>query len=247
MTSAAQVTSDAFLGGRLTLLQPARGFRSGSDAVLLAAACDARAGETVLDLGCGVGAAMYCLGQRVPGTVLSGLECDPESAALARRNGTAEVVEGDVHDMPAVLRRSFDHVICNPPYFVAGAGRASPDRARDTALREDTEGLAAWVDAATRRAGPKGSVTFIARADRLEELIVRLSPRLGRLIALPIAPRAGQDAHRVIVQGVKGRRAPLRLIAPLVLHEGLSHDDDRDSYTAAARAVLRNGKALTLS
>lgn len=240
------VTADRFLDGRLTLLQPARGFRSGSDAVLLAAACPARPGDSVLDLGCGVGAAMYCLGWRVPGLILTGVERDAATADLARRNGVAEVVTGDALHPPAALRRSFDHVICNPPYFAAGAGRAATEPTREAAMREGPEGLRGWLDAALRRAGPKGSVTVIARADRLEEIVVTLSPRLGRLIVLPIAPRTGRDAQRVIVQGLKGRRAPLRLRSPLVLHAGDAHDDDRPSHTPDAQRVLRDGQALDL-
>ncbi|WP_179380237.1 tRNA1(Val) (adenine(37)-N6)-methyltransferase [Jannaschia marina] len=240
-----ETTRDAFLGGRLTLLQPARGFRAGSDAVLLAAACPARAGERVLDLGCGVGAAMYCLGHRVPGVSLTGVECDPETAALARRNGGAEVVEGDALDPPSAVRRSFDHVICNPPYFAAGSGRPTADIAREAALR-DAGDFPRWLDAAVRRAGPKGSVTLIARADRFEEMIVGLSPRLGALVVLPIAARAGRAAQRVLVQGRKGRRAAMRLLAPLVLHEGPAHLDDGNDHSAAAERVLRHGGALLL-
>ena len=190
---------------------------------------------------------MYCVGHRVPGVRLTGLERDPATAALARRNGRAEVVHGDVFDLPAGLRRSFDHVICNPPYFVAGAGRAASDIGREGAMREAGPGLSGWIDAAIRRAGPKGSVTFIARADRLEELIVQTSARLGRLVVLPIAARMGQDAQRVIVQGIKGRRAALRLMAPLILHDGAAHDGDRDDHTPLAQAILRAGAALSLS
>ena len=240
------VTRDAFLGGRLTLLQPARGFRSGSDAVLLAAACPARAGDSVLDLGCGVGAAMYCLEARVPGVRLTGVERDAAVAELARRNGTAEVATGDVLDLPRELLRSFDHVICNPPYFASGAGRPSGRPNREAAMREAPDGLRLWLETAVRRAGPKGSVTVVARADRFEEIVVTLSPRLGRLVVLPIAARAGRPALRVIVQGLKGRRAPMRLLAPLVLHAGARHGGDRDDHTPAAVSVLRDGEALRL-
>ncbi|MEM8821994.1 MAG: methyltransferase domain-containing protein [Pseudomonadota bacterium] len=240
------ITSDGFLGGRLTLLQPAKGFRAGSDAVLLAAACPACPGQTVLDLGCGVGAAMYCLAARVPELVLTGIERDPDMAALARRNGSAEVVEADALDLPRALRRPFDHVICNPPYFSAGRGSPSPDLAREAALRENEAGqIALWADLACRRVAPKGSVTFIARTDRLPDLLGAL--RLGGLVVLPIASRKGAEAGRVIVQGVKGARAPMRLLPPFVMHQGTAHDGDRDHHTADAQAVLRDAGALPLN
>ncbi|WGH79564.1 tRNA1(Val) (adenine(37)-N6)-methyltransferase [Jannaschia ovalis] len=240
------VTRDGFLGGRVTLAQPARGFRAGSDAVLLAAACPARPGETVLDLGCGVGAAMYCLGARVQGLRLTGVERDAEAARLARANGPAEVIEGSVLDLPPALRLGFDHVICNPPYFGATTAPAA-DPARAAALREAAPGdLARWIDVACRRAGPKGSVTFVARADRLADLLGAMAPRLGGLRVLPVAGRAGVEAGRVIVRGQKGARAPLSLLAPFVMHAGAAHESDRDSHTPQAQAVLRDGQALDL-
>ena len=113
---------DGFLGGRLRIAQPVRGYRAGADAVMLAAACPARPGESVLELGCGAGVALLCLGARVPGLALTGLELQPAYAALARRNAAANgiaarVAEGDLAHMPALLRgESFDHVIANPPY-----------------------------------------------------------------------------------------------------------------------------------
>ena len=63
------LTEDAFLGGRLRLLQPAQGYRAGVDPVLLAASVPAMLGQRVLELGCGVGAALLCLGRRGTGAV----------------------------------------------------------------------------------------------------------------------------------------------------------------------------------
>ena len=62
-----ELTRDAFLGGRLHLWQPVNGYRAGVDPVLLAASVNARAGQAVLELGCGGGTAMLCLGKRVSG------------------------------------------------------------------------------------------------------------------------------------------------------------------------------------
>lgn len=246
-TGLGDLTDDAFLCGRLHLWQPARGYRAATDPVLLAAGCPAVAGQTVLDLGCGAGAASLCLAARVPGVVLSGLEVQAGYAALARanavRNGVAmEVVEGDVAAMPRVLRRGFDHVIANPPYYAPG-GTPSPDRGRDTALREDRP-LADWIGAARARLDPGGWLTLILGADRLGAALAALDARLGSVSILPLAPREGRAAVRVLIRARKGGRSSLRLLAPLVLHAGAVHLGDREDYTPEAAEILRGGAAI---
>jgi tRNA1(Val) A37 N6-methylase TrmN6 len=48
----------------------------------------------------------------------------------------------------------------------------------------------------------------------------------------------------VILRARKGGRAGFRLLAPMILHDGDAHDGDRDSFSAEARAVLRDGADL---
>lgn len=241
------LSDDKFLCGRLRLLQPVKGYRAATDPVLLAAACPAEPGQSVLDLGCGAGAAALCLGLRVPGLALSGLELQPAYADLARRNAERngiplDVHEGDLNRMPSALRRDFDHVIANPPYYAAG-GSPSPVAARARAMQVDTP-LSGWVAAATRRLRPGGWLTLICGADGLPEVLAALAPKLGSAAVLPLAPREGRAALRVIVRARKGGRAPFRLLAPFVIHQGAAHDGDRESYTPAANAVLRDGADL---
>jgi len=242
-----ELSDDKFLCGRLRLLQPLKGYRAATDPVLLAAACPARTGESVLDLGCGAGAAALCLGLRVAGLTLKGLEVQPEYAELARRNAdrnaiALEVHEGDLKRMPKALRHDFDHVIANPPYYPAG-GSPSPDAGRARAMQVQTP-LADWVIAASRRLRPGGWLTLVCLADGLPEVLATMGERLGSVSVLPLAPRTGRAALRVLVRARKGGRAPFRLLAPMVIHRGEGHDGDRESYTDAANAVLRDGADL---
>lgn len=240
-------TQDLFLGGRLRLSQPRHGYRAAADPVLLAAACPARAGESVLELGCGVGVASFCLGARVTGVRLHGLELQPAYADLARHNAmvtgiSLEVHQGDLRRMPPGLRGSFDHVIANPPYFAPQDGTAARDPGRETAQREETP-LADWLLAARKRLRPGGWLTLIHLAERLPDLL-RGMEGFGAVSVLPLAPRPGRPAARVILRARKGARAPFRLLAPLILHDGAAHDGDRENYSAEVRAVLREGAAL---
>lgn len=250
-TSADELTRDAFLGGRLTLWQPRRGYRAGVDALLLAAAVPAKAGDQVLELGCGVGAAALALLARVPGAVVTGLEIQPGYAALARRNAAEaglplEVLEGDLSRMPPVLRaRSFAHVMMNPPYFDPATGTASRDPGRDLALRGATPATT-WIDAGIRRLGPKGRLTLIQRIERLPEMLAALDARIGSVTVAPLAPRVGRPPHLFLLSGRKGGRARFRMTAPVVLHAGEAHDRDAEDYRPEIAAVLRQGAALRL-
>lgn len=246
---AAEPRIDGFLGGRLRIAQPAGGYRAGADAVMLAAACPAEAGQSVLELGCGAGVALLCLGARVPGLDLTGLELQEPYAALARDNAAANgiaasVLTGDLTRMPGPLRgQGFDHVIANPPYF--DAGTPAPDAGRGAARHEDTP-LSQWIEAGLRRLKPFGWLTLIHRAERLGAILSALGAGAGQITILPVSARQGRPAGRVIVQARKGARAPMRLLYPFIMHEKPSHLSDGEDLTPAACAVLREGAPLNL-
>jgi tRNA1Val (adenine37-N6)-methyltransferase len=236
-----QVSEDRFLDGKLVVHQFRDGFRAGLDAVLLAAAVPAAPGEEVLELGSGAGTASLCLAARVPGVVVTGTDIESDLVGLANANATANSMgEGvvfvtvDVLDLPADMRRDYDHVFCNPP-FHSGDGETSPDAARALAMQDDGA-LGAWLGVGLKRTASGGTFTAILRADRLGEALAAL-PDTGVRV-FPLWPRAGEAAKRVLVQVKKGARAPLALLNGLVLHEA------GGAYTAEADAVLRGGALL---
>lgn len=241
----ADLTHDAFLGGRLHLWQPRAGYRAGVDPVLLAASVPAKAGQSVLDLGCGVGTAALCLGARVPGLDLVGVERQADYAALATRNGL-DAFAADLTDMPNMLRaRSFDHVLANPPFFDRSAGREATDSGREAGRGEETP-VAAWIDAAARRLRHKGYLHMIHRAERVPDLLAAAAGRLGSPEVWPLCPRIEKAAELVIFRARKNGRADFRLHFPIILHDGACHERDADSYCTEIRSVLRDGAALHL-
>ena len=235
--------ADEFLGGKVRIEQPVSGFRAGLDAVMLAAAIPATPGQTALELGAGAGTASLCLAQRVPHLTIAGVEIDPMLAALAGRNaginGVAARVNftaADVFALPPELRRDFDHVLVNPPFH--SDGHAPPDPAQARALH-DGGLLTDWMRLGFQRTVSGGYFTAILRADRLNEGLSAL-PVSGVSI-LPLWPKPGLPAKRVIIQARKASGAPSALLAGLVLH------DASGAYTEQADAVLRCGAALALT
>lgn len=243
------VTRDAYLGGRIALWQPAKGYRAGIDPVLLASACPARPGDTVLELGCGIGTASLCLASRVEDLSITGLERQADIADIARRNATEtglpfEVFTTDLHDLsPDLRQRSWHHVIANPPYFDRATSVASTHMAREAAMGEDTP-LSAWIECAAKRLRPKGWLTMIQRAERLADVMIALEGRLGSLQIQPLAPRQGRPANLILVRARKSGRASLQLFSPITLHRGTHHQSDQDDYTKEISDVLRGGAAF---
>lgn len=244
-------TTDRLLGGRVILNQHERGHRAGHDAALLAAATPARAGERVLDLGAGTGAAGLCLAARVPIGYLTMVEVDPLLAALAEANAIANglrdrtrVIVADVRARGAMRERSglllgaIDRVLMNPPFHDASRGRASPHPGRRLAHSGSADLLSAFLRTATAVLKPGGTVTLIHRADEIETVLATMRGRFGGLLVRPVHGKAGGAAVRLLITGTKGSRAPLAILPGIVL------TDADGQPTPEAERLLRDAAAL---
>lgn len=240
------LTRDAFLGGRLNVSQPAKGFRAGLDSVLLGAAVGEGHG-TLLDLGCGVGvAALVALAHR---TSLSALLVDtnPEMLALATsnlvENGVAERAKTSLADVTArgterklagLVADHFATVIANPPFFAAGQGTMPGDTGRAAARHMDAEALDRWIKTAAGCAAPGAEVIFIHVSESLGPLVTAFEARFGAVTVLPLASRAGAPTTRILIRGIKGSRAPLTLLSTRALH-----GDSGGAFTPEFEPIFR--------
>ena len=234
---AVETTEDTLLGGRVRLLQPRRGYRVAIDPVLLAASVEARAGERVLDLGCGTGAVALCLAARLPSVSIVGLELQADFAELAERNaalnGASDRVRIVRHDIAAPLPADlglFDHVATNPPFLAAAVADVPPDRGKALATVESSADLAHWLAVALAALKPGGTLTLIHRTDRLDEI-------LAPLARMDVTVKRLSDAGRVLIRARTGKAA-LHHSPALALHR------PSGGYSDAAEAVLRHAAPL---
>jgi tRNA1(Val) A37 N6-methylase TrmN6 len=250
---AEEITDNAALGGRLRLLQPRKGHRFGHDAILLAAATPARAGDHVVELGAGVGAAGLAVAARVPGIRLTLVEIDPLLTALAvrniARNGLAESATAVCLDVAAEVELfaakglpagCADLVLMNPPFYDPRQNTLSPDARRRAAHAGGRDVLDTWVSAAYRLLRARGVLTLIYRADGRDDVAAALSAGFGRVVMLPILPRQNEPAIRVIVCASKGEQGPARLLS------GMPLNDSSGKPTEEAEATLRHAAALKM-
>ena len=247
------VTQDAFLEGAVSAFQPKQGYRAGIDAVFLAASIPALPGHKILELGLGSGIAALCLIARIPGVYVTGLELQADLCDLAKANAqhnkcsaALNVIEVDIKsganalEAMSILPGSFDHVYANPPFYDKACVQRPPDQSKAQAHSFAQGDLETWVKLMVGMAVPKATVTLIHRADKLDEILSLYNRRLGGVIVTPLHSEAEQPATRVIVQGIKGSRAPLTLNHGFVLHR--QDGDFRDQ----AKAILRKGEAFVL-
>ncbi len=247
----AEVTDDRLLDGRVRLLQPKNGYRAGMDAALLAAACDLASGERALEAGCGAGAVLFQAAARRPQASFVGVERDPQALELAEQNvvlngleARVKVRAGDVgrgfaaHGFLEPGEPPFDLAFANPPFFDDPKALRGPAPEKRGAWIADA-GLDAWIRFLLKAVRDGGRVILIHRAERLADLLALLGGQAGSFQIRPIHPFADEPAKRVLVRSVKGGKAPLKLLPPLVLH-----DRSGAKHTPEAEAVFRGEKEL---
>ena len=240
-----ETTVDDFYNGRVKVVQPAQGFRAGTDSLLLAAALRADLDGHALEIGCGAGGALMTAAFRLPAARLTGLEIDPAMAALAQRgiaeNGyqsRVDVVQGSAAEIPQDWQNRYDLVFSNPPFFETGTIQA-PGTGKETAYLE-TVSLKDWINAMLFALRPKGTFVMVHRAADLARILSVIERQTGEISVLPVHSYLGAEAKRVLVRSRKGLRSgPMRLLEPRYLYR--EKGGERSDW---ALAMQRDGAGM---
>ncbi len=245
MNSASE-TLDALFNGRLTLYQSRAGYRFSLDALLLADFATIRPGERVVDLGTGNGVVPLALADRHKTIRVTGVELQKSLLERARRNVLAnrlqarvEIIAGDVRRCKEIAApASFDAALCNPPYRKAGSGRLNPDAERQLARHELSGGLKDFLGAGSFLLRARGRMALVYPALRSVDLLAGmraagLEPKRLRLVhSFAAAP-----ASLALVEGVKGGRGGIEVMAPLTIYRrGKEYSDEVAALIAGRRA-----------
>jgi tRNA1(Val) A37 N6-methylase TrmN6 len=243
------LSQDSFLNGRVTLFQPKKGYRAAIDPVFLAAGIPACPSDKVLEIGSGTGAASFCLAARVPKVEVLGLELQLDLVELATKsvelnslNKTVSFLQGDLLSPPERIGAFlFDHVMANPPHLKRQSVISSPNLQKEIAYVEGEAALADWIKFALRNVRVGGTITFLHRYDRRDEIVSGLEQSAGGIIIFPLWPKIrGKGAKRAIVQGRKGIRGKTKLATGIVLY------DDKGKFSTEANRILREADRLKL-
>lgn len=242
------LTQIDILGERLKLLQPENGFRLSVDAVFLAAACPIKSGQTLLDMGCGVGNSGLCVMARVDDIHLTGIDVQPfcietitQNADLNNFSDRTNFILSDIREHQIDPAQRYDHIICNPPYMEAGKHITSPTphKAISNGHLDDDISIRDWVKSGLNLLKSKGSLTLIHRADATDSIIRAMGKSFGQIEIIPIFSKSGSDAKRVIIRAIKDRQTPCIIRSGLIVHE------QDGNYTARAQDILRHAKPLS--
>lgn len=234
-------TIDRVFGGRIAVVQRRDGFRFALDSLLLARFVEPGGGERIVDLGTGNGVVALSLAVLHDDVAVVGLELQEAMVERAERGGAlngverrVSVIQGDVREVERHFApRTFQVAVCNPPYRPTGSGRLSPDPERLVARHEVEGGLEDFVRAGVYLLRHRGRMCLVYPSARAMELfsVMRLygvEPRRMRIVH----SFAGAPATLVLVEGVKGARANLTVLPPLVIYQG------EDEYTDEMAAWL---------
>lgn len=205
------------LMGKLRLLQPERGYRVGADALLLASLVEN--GESLLDVGCGVGSVALTILLRSPNMHATGIEVQPLLADLAQKNAEnmslpLKVINQCFSEYQE--HENFDWVVANPPFYQDG--RPSPNAIRCHAHHEHELGLRDWLSFMAKRLKPKGCLGLILPPDRLQDALTHLPRHLGGIVITPVYNNDDLPAKRVLLTARNSSKKPVNINPALDWH-----------------------------
>lgn len=224
------------------LIQDKESFCYGIDSVLLSHfAKEIKKGSKVADLGTGNGIIGILLCAKTELLKIVGIEVQPVSYELAKRNiqynkleERFQVIPGNIKDIKQLLpRESMDVVVSNPPYKKASTGLTNENPAKTIARHEITATLDDFFKATSYLLKDKGVFYLVHRPDRLVDIFevannYHLEPKRMQIVY----PKIDRQPNLVLLKMVKNASRELRIDKPLIVYnqEGEYSEEIKEIY-----------------
>jgi tRNA1(Val) A37 N6-methylase TrmN6 len=244
---------DFFLEQRLRLLQPIKGFRSGSDAVFLAQSfpfLDATQTHIkVLDVGCGIGAVGLCIAKQNPQIQVFALDIQESYVQLAQKNAEINQLESQFKAVSCNLENilnsfeadSFDFIVSNPPYFDYERSRKPEHEPIAMARHSQDFNIQTWIRKCLSVLKNWGYLTLVFPTERLDEVMRAVEGRAGNISIYPLWSQHKKRAKLMLFRCQKASKAPLTLHFGQIVHEQAS------LHTEDAIQILKGNKRIDLT
>jgi len=233
------------------LVQPGKGCRFSSDALLLGSFLHPEPGMRLLDLGTGSGAVALAMLCRCPSLRVLGVDIQPEYVAAAKTNASRlgfsrrfTALHADIRAMNLPIASDFfDLALTNPPYRQRNQGRLPSNAARLAALFEQPDTLAAFCRCAARTLKPGGRFGIIFPAKRREELLLQLhNAALLPVRVLYVYSYTGGPPRVMLVEAIKTQQKDSHQ-STINEHSLILHSD-RQSRETSDKTPLFSAAAL---
>jgi tRNA1Val (adenine37-N6)-methyltransferase len=223
---------------QFTVHQERCAMKVGTDGVLLGAWANLDGARAILDVGCGSGLVALMAAQRAPGAIIHAVEIDKEACEQARENidrspwrDRVSLFEGPVQQFQPP--RSYDVILCNPPFFVRST--PSPRPGKNIARHCETLTHEELLVAAGRMIADGGTLQVILPVAEAE-----------RFARHAVSPTAGWRVNKTALVLPNPGKAPKRLLLLLAREEKtpeqetLIIENNRHDYHESYRALTRD-------
>ena len=193
--------------------------------------------KNILDIGTG-NAPIPLILSKLTSAHITGVEIQPEIAELAsssvKCNGLEEqitIINSDIKELE-LEPESFDIITCNPPYFkVTSEKMLSKKDAKMIARHEVKLNLKEMIDISAKLLKDKGILGIVHRPERLTEIIDLCHQNGLEVKRIQFAhPHKNEHANIVLIEAVKGARSGVKVLEPIIVHEGHEYTEQVLEY-----------------
>ena len=231
---------------KLTIIQKKDGLTFGTDAFLLAAFMKQQKYSRAVELGAGTGIISLLCAVRDKFSHIHALEIQSDFFDITKKNisynGLSERISPLLCDVRIIkaadVGGEVDAVFSNPPFMTTDSGKRNESDRKYIARHEVCGDIGDFCAAAYRLLKHGGKFYCVWRPDRLSSLMAAMREnRLEPKLMCFVHGDTQTGSSMVLVSATKGGAEGLKILPPLILHEGKSESGGARPMTARAEKI----------